>query len=155
MLQQLFSEWAKHYVALHCGCVIGLICSGHCMIVAEEKGESILCVRGGYTAVHKVLADNEVIGRTTFSALRVGQIQIRIFIAWRYASVVYAIIMCPSVWCGCSIPAAEWLDLPAVGIATLAHAVGESIFRHEGRWRGSSQTKLGEDLLLLAMSLCN
>ena len=63
----------------------------------------------------------------SFFALYVGQIRIR-----RYASVKYAIVLCPSVWCGCSIPAAEWLDSSAVGIAQLAQAVGESIFCHEG-----------------------
>jgi len=28
---------------------------------------------------------------------------------------------CPSVWCGCSVPAAEWLDSSAMGIAQLVH----------------------------------
>jgi len=50
----------------------------------------------------------------------------------RYASVVSAVVVCPSVWCGCSVPVAEWLDLPAVSIRQLAHAAGESIFCREG-----------------------
>jgi len=44
------------------------------------------------------------------------------------------------VWCGCSVPAAEWLDSSAVGTA---HAAGESMLCCE-RWRrGSSQITLG------------
>jgi len=35
-------------------------------------------------------------------------------------------------WYGCSIPAAEKLDLSAVDIAQLAHAVNECILCHEG-----------------------
>ena len=60
-----------------------------------------------------------------------------------YASAVYAIVVCPSEWCGCSVLAAEWLDSSGVGIAQLTHAVGESILCCEG-WRcGSSQMTLG------------
>jgi len=33
--------------------------------------------------------------------------------------------VCPSLWCGYSILAAEWLDLSAVGIAQLSHAAGD------------------------------
>jgi len=56
-------------------------------------------------------------------ALCVSQIWIRcIFIMQCYASTVYAVILCLSMWCGCSVPAAEWLDSSAV-IAQLAHAV--------------------------------
>jgi len=49
----------------------------------------------------------------------------------------------PSVWSGCSVLVAEGLDLSAVGIAQLAHAVGESIFCREGQRCGSSQMTLG------------
>ena len=56
-----------------------------------------------------------VIGRTAwFFDEYIGHIRIWcIFIARCYASVVYTITVCPSVWCGCSIPVAEWLDLSA------------------------------------------
>ena len=40
--------------------------------------------------------------------------------------------MCPSVWCAYGVPAAEWLDSSAVGIAQLAHATGESIDCRKG-----------------------
>ena len=54
----------------------------------------------------------------------------------------YMPLLCvPSMWYGCSIPAAEWLDLSAVGIAQLAHAAGNSIFCRDG-WQSSSS--LGE-----------
>jgi len=46
------------------------------------------------------------------------------------------------VLCGCSIPAAEWLNLSAVGITQLAHTAGKSIFCREG-WRNASQMSLG------------
>jgi len=42
----------------------------------------------------------------------------------------------------CVVPAAECLDSSAVGIARLAHAVGESILCREGRRRGSSRMTL-------------
>jgi len=61
-------------------------------------------------------------------------------LAW---TVVYAVIIYPSVWCGCSVPVDEWLDSYAVDIAHLAHAAGESIFCQEGWWRGYSQMILG------------
>jgi len=54
-----------------------------------------------------------------------------------YAKAVYAIVVCLSVWCACSIPAAEWLDSSAVGTAQLAHVVGKSILCHKG-WRCGS-----------------
>jgi len=60
-----------------------------------------------------------------------------------YASVVYAVLVCPSVWCRCSIPVAEWLDLSAVCIAQLAQAVGKSILYCDGWHHNSSQMTLG------------
>jgi len=40
-----------------------------------------------------------------------------------------AIVVCPSLQCACSIPAAEWWNSSAVGIAQIvAHSAGESIF---------------------------
>jgi len=45
---------------------------------------------------------------------------------------VYAIVICPSMWYRCSIPVAEWLDSSVVGIAQLAHAAGKFILCHEG-----------------------
>jgi len=36
-----------------------------------------------------------------------------------------------ALWCGCSMPAAEWLNSSAVVIAQLAHAADESIFCHD------------------------
>jgi len=48
-----------------------------------------------------------------------------------YSGSLYAVVVCPSVWCGCSVPAAEWLDSSAVGIAQLAHTAGESILCRE------------------------
>jgi len=62
-LQQLWNEQAKHYVALslQCGCVIPAAerldssAVGIVQLVAHEVGESIVCVRGGYTAIHKLL----------------------------------------------------------------------------------------------------
>jgi len=65
------------------------------------------------------------------------------YITRRYASTVHAIVVCPSVWCGCSILAAEWLDSFAVGIAQRAHTACKSIFCLEV-WRcGWSQMTLG------------
>jgi len=74
-------------------------------------------------------------------AVYVGQIRIWcIFIARRYASAVYAVVVRPSVRCGCSIQAAERLDSSAVGIAQIvAHAARESIICRDGWRRGSSQ----------------
>jgi len=63
-----------------------------------------------------------------------------------HARVVYSIVVHPSVWCECSVPAAERLDLSSVGIAQLAHSVGESILCHERLWCGSSQMTLGRTL---------
>jgi len=40
-----------------------------------------------------------------------------------------------ALWYGCSVPMAEWLDLSAVDIAQLAHAVDECILRRDGWWR--------------------
>jgi len=71
----------------------------------------------------------------TFFALYVGKIQIWcIFIVRCHSSLVYAIVVCPSVWCGCSVVAAVRLDSSAVGIVQLAHAVDESILCCEW-WR--------------------
>jgi len=44
-----------------------------------------------------------------------------------------------SVWCGCSVPVAEWLYSFTVGIAQLAHAADECILCRVGWWCGSSQ----------------
>jgi len=44
----------------------------------------------------------------------------------RYGTIQYTALekdVCPSVWCGYIVPAAERLDLSAVGIAQLARAV--------------------------------
>ena len=41
-----------------------------------------------------------------------------------------------ALWCGCSVPAAEWLDSSAVGCAQLAHAADESILCRYGWRRG-------------------
>jgi len=86
-----------------------------------------------------------------FVCVYVGKIRIGcIFIVRCYASVVYAVILCPlSMWCGCSVPAAEWLDSSVEGIAQLAHAAGESILCHEGWWCGSFQMTLGRICFLL------
>ena len=37
---------------------------GIAQLVAHEMGESILCMRGGYAALHKLLGGTGVIGRT-------------------------------------------------------------------------------------------
>jgi len=135
-------------LALHCRCVIPAAdqqdssAVGNAQLVAHETDESILSVRGGYAAIHKLIGGAELIGYTVwFFALYVSQIQMGcIFIAWHYASV--AIVVCQSVWYGCGIQAAEWLGLLAVDTAKLAHAVGGSIFYCEG-WRcGSYQMTL-------------
>jgi len=58
-------------------------------------------------------------------------------------STVYAIIVCPSLQCGCSILVVKWLDSSAEDIAlVVAHAAGESILCHEGWQCGSSQMSL-------------
>jgi len=73
-----------------------------------------------------------------FFAEYVGRIRIWcIFIARRYASTIYAVVVCPSAWCGCSVMAAT------VGIVELTDAAGESILCHKGWRRSSSQMTLG------------
>ena len=84
-----------------------------------------------------------------FFAFYVRQIWIWcIFIAWRSTRVVCAIVLCLTVWCGCSILAAEWLDLSTVGIAQLAHAAGESIFLPWGVATRLFPNDFGEVLLV-------
>jgi len=44
-------------------------------LVAHKTGESILCVRGGYAALHKLLGSTRVVGDTAgFFAHYVGHI---------------------------------------------------------------------------------
>ena len=78
------------------------------------------------------------------------------FISRRYARAVYAIIMCPSVWCGCSVPAAdwaEWLDSSAIVIAQLVHAASESISAVRGGDMALPKL-LWDFLLLLWLFVC-
>jgi len=100
------------------------------LIKRLHEWKSILCIRVGYTALHKLLGGTGVTGHTArFFAVYVHKIWIRcIFIKRHYARAVYAIVVCPSVWCVCSILAAKWLDSSIVGIAPLAYAADESTF---------------------------
>jgi len=48
-----------------------------------------------------------------------------------------------ALWCWANVPADDWLDSSAVGIAQqVAHAAGESILLHEGWLCSSSQITL-------------
>ena len=64
---------------------------------------------GGFTALHKLLGGTGVIGRTAklFCSICQPNLICCILITRRHASVVYAAVFCLSVWCGCSILAAE------------------------------------------------
>jgi len=133
------------------GWVIGLVYSGITQLVPSKIGKFIFCTRGGYAALHKLLGGTGVIGCTAwfFFAFYVRQIwNWCIFIAWRSTRVVCAIVLCLTVWCGCSILAAEWLDLSTVGIAQLAHAAGESIFLPWGVATRLFPNDFGEVLLV-------
>ena len=76
-----------------------------------------------------------------------------IFIVQRYSGAVFAVVVCLSVWCGCSAPAAEWLDSSAVDIAELAHVAGESILCREG-WRRGSSKWLWRGLVICIVVVC-
>jgi len=114
-------------------------------LVAHKMGKSIPCVRGGYEVLHRLLDGTGVIGCAAWLfALYISQIRICcIFITWCYASAVYTMVMYPSVWYEWCVPAAEWLELPAVIMAQLAHTAGKSIFCCKWWQCGSSQMTLG------------
>ena len=62
-----------------------------------------------------------------------------------------AVWTCEALWCGCSVPMAEWLDLSALGIA----AADESILYREGWQAASSKITLEfRYLLLLLLVTC-
>jgi len=144
----------KKNVGLQCGCSVpaaewldssAMGIAHNAQLVAHEAGHSLrerwLCNSSQMTLVAVKWKDVLLI----FFAEYVNQIWIWcIFNALRYASAVqYAVAVCPSIWCGCSVPAAEWLDSSAAGIAQLADAAGESILCREWWRRGSSQMTLG------------
>jgi len=83
-----------------------------------------------------VLVGTGVIGRTAW-LFAVYISQIRIWCSFCHAR-QYMLSLCPSMQCGCSILAAEWLDSSAVGIAQIiAHTAIESILcrvREEWQW---------------------
>jgi len=87
-------------------------------LVAYKAGESIFCVRSGYAALHKLLWWHWGDVLLDFLLHMSANFWIWcIFVARRYASTVYDVVMCPSVWC--AVRTSSWvIEIVCIGHCT-------------------------------------
>jgi len=81
--------------------LIGLICSGHCAATTIRNGRVRSSRKGGHTTILKLLGGTVVIGCTACQP----NSNLLYFIVRRYASAVYAVVVCS----GADVPY-QWLS---------------------------------------------